>query len=174
MGDGILQGTLGVGKRLGRRAEGHGFADVVAALSAEGALVARQTDLEGDIVAWGEVSDFSADGGDGTGGFVAEGERLADLDVAVAEVGEVVQVGAAEACGADLDEDVGGGELGESAFFLGRVLGHRGLLRRGFECAGECEFTYNPEIFCAVEHRGSYCLSSHFVCCKELNETSEL
>lgn len=64
------------------------------------------------------MGDLAADGGDSAGGFVAEGERLADLDVAVAEVGEVVQVGAAEACGADLDEDVGGGKLGESAFFL--------------------------------------------------------
>lgn len=64
------------------------------------------------------MGDLAADGGDGAGGFVAEGEGLADLDVAVAEVGEVVQVGAAEACGADLDEDVGWGELGESAFFL--------------------------------------------------------
>lgn len=43
---------------------------------------------------------------------------MADLDVAVAEVGKVVQVGAAEAGGAHFDEDVGGGELGESAFFL--------------------------------------------------------
>lgn len=40
------------------------------------------------------------------------------MDVAVAEVRVVVQVGAAEARGADADEDVGGGEGGEVAGFL--------------------------------------------------------
>lgn len=73
VGDGILQRALGVGERLGRGAERHGFANVVAALGAAVAVVAGQPDLEGDIVAWLEVGDLAADGGDGAGGFVAEG-----------------------------------------------------------------------------------------------------
>lgn len=177
--DGILQGALGVGERLGRRAERHGFANVVAALGAQIAVVAREADLEGDIVAWLQVGDLGADGGDGAGGFVAEGQGLADLDVAVAEVGKVVQVGAAEACGAHFDENVGGGELGESALFLGRrVLEYTVVCFGGggrFECAVvRFEFTYHSQVLCAVEHRGSYCLSSHCVCCGELNGAFEL
>lgn len=119
MRDRVLQGALGVREGLGRRPERHGLADVVAALGAERAGAAGQADLERDGVAGREVGDGGADGGHGAGGFVAEGEGLADLDVAVAEVREVVQVGAAEAGGAYFDEDVGGGEGREGAFFLG-------------------------------------------------------
>lgn len=105
MDDGVLEGALGVGKRFGRGAEGHGAADVVAAAGAEGAGGAGLADLEGDAVAWleGGWRDAAADGGDDAGGFVAEGEGLAHEDVAVAVVRVVVQVGAAEAGGFDGD-----------------------------------------------------------------------
>jgi hypothetical protein len=53
---------------------------------------------------------------------VAQGERLADLDVAVAVVGVVVQVAAAEACGGDADLEFVRFRGGEGAGFLGVLL----------------------------------------------------
>lgn len=149
VGDGLLEGALGVGVGLGAGAEGHVPADVVPPRGAQLAGAAGQADLEGDVVAGPEVRDGGADGGDDARGLVAEGEGLADLDVAVAEVGEVVQVGAAEAGGLDVHEDVGGGQGGESAFFLGQCQGckwFKGRLGYGDE------LTYYPQIFCSVEH----------------------
>lgn len=112
---------------LGRGAEGHGAADVVAARQAELAGAAGHADLESDAVAHGELGGrVGADARDDACGLVAEGEGLADLDVAVAEVAEVVQVGAAEAGGLYGDEDFFWGEGGERSVFLGwRVSGVR-------------------------------------------------
>lgn len=47
------------------------------------------------------MSDGGADGGDDACGFVAEGERFLNDDVAVAVVVEVVKIGTAEAGGLD-------------------------------------------------------------------------
>jgi hypothetical protein len=114
---------------LGRAAELHAAADVVAPGGAELARAARQADLEGDAVAGGEAGDVGADGLDKAGRLVAERQRLEDLDVAVAEVVVVVQVGAAEAGCGDLDEDGGRGDGGAGAGFLwglGGVVGGGG------------------------------------------------
>lgn len=126
VGDDLLQGALGVGEGLGGTAEGHGAADVVAALAAQLARLAREADLEGDVVAGLQqvrLSHSGADGRDDAGRLVAQGQGLFDEDVAVAVVAEVVQVGTAEAGGLDGDEDVVGGEIGEGSFFL---LGEEG------------------------------------------------
>lgn len=98
------------------------FADVVASLLAAFALLAGEADFEGDFVAGLEGGDGGAHGGDDAGGFVAEGEGLADEDVAVAEVGVVVEVAAAEACGGDVDLDFVGGGWGDLTGFLGSLL----------------------------------------------------
>jgi hypothetical protein len=61
---------------------------------------------------------FGADGCDYAGGFVAETHRCADDEVAIAAVGVVVQVGAAEAGGCDGDLDVGACRGRDGAFLL--------------------------------------------------------
>lgn len=114
----LLERALRVGKRLGRAAKLHAAADVVAAAGAVLAVLAWQPDLESHAVARSQVLDGGADGGDGAGGLVTEGEGLADDDVAVAVVVEVVQVGAAEAGGLDGDLDLVGGGGGKVARFL--------------------------------------------------------
>jgi hypothetical protein len=110
----LLKSALGMRVGLCRGAELHGAADVVAAGGAVLAALARKADLEGDAVTGGEVGHGRADSDDGAGGLVAEGQGLADDDVAVAEVVEVVKVGAAEAGSLDGDLDLiarGGGEV---------------------------------------------------------------
>lgn len=123
VGDLLLEGALGVGEALCRGAEGHGAADVVAALGAQLALAAGEADLEGDVVAGLQVGHGRAHGGDGAGGLVAQGHGLAHLDVAVAVVAVVVQVGAAEARRLDCHQDFGGLEDRDGALFLGGLLG---------------------------------------------------
>lgn len=123
----LLQRPLRVRRpALGRAAKLHAAADVVAPRAAELARAARQADLERDAVAGGERRDLGPDGLHDAGGLVAEGQRLEHEDVAVAEVVVVVQVGAAEAGGGDLDEDGGGGERGDGAGFLGGLEGGDG------------------------------------------------
>lgn len=95
--DGLLQRALGMGEDLGRAAEAEGAADVVSPAAAVLAALARQADLEGDAVAGREARDGRADGDDGAARLVAQRQRLAHAHVAIAEVVEVVQVGAAEA-----------------------------------------------------------------------------
>ena len=119
VGDLLLEGALGVGEALCRGAEGHLPADVVAALAAQLALAAGQADLEGDVVAGLEVRHARAHGCHGAGRLVAQGHGLAHLDVAVAVVAVVVQVGAAEACRLDCHQDFGWLEGREGALFLG-------------------------------------------------------
>lgn len=121
MVDALLQRALGVGERLGRAAKLHAAADVVAAAGAVFAALAGQADFEGHAVAGLQVLDGAADGDDGTAGLVAEGEGLADNDVAVAVVVEVVQVGAAEAGGLDGNLDFIGGGTRQVALFLHEV-----------------------------------------------------
>jgi hypothetical protein len=97
----LLQGALEMGETLCRRAEFHVFADVVAAFGAAVAGIAGHAYFEGYAVAGGKVGYGRADGGDDAGGFVAEGQGLADEYVAVAVVVVVVEVAAAEAGAVD-------------------------------------------------------------------------
>lgn len=69
----LLKRALGMRERLCGAAELHALADVVAARGAELAGLAGLADLEGDMVADGEVRDVRGDGGDDAAGLVAEG-----------------------------------------------------------------------------------------------------
>jgi hypothetical protein len=81
-----------MGESLCARSELHLRADVVAALFAEGACTAGETDFEGDAVAHFEGCYFGADCCDCAGGFVAETHWRAHDEVAIAAVRVVVQV----------------------------------------------------------------------------------
>lgn len=109
MVDSLLQRALGMGKGLGGAAKLHAAANVVAAAGAVLAVFAGQADLERDAVARLEIGHIGTGSDDGAAGLVAEGEGLADNDVAVAVVVKVVQVGAAETGGLDGDLDLVGG-----------------------------------------------------------------
>lgn len=116
--DSLLQRSLHVRKRLGRAPKLHASADVVSPAVAVLAAFARQADLERDAIARLEVRDTRSHGDDGAAGFVAQRQRLAHEDVAIAVVAKVVQVRAAEASGLDGDLDlVRRGSL-ETALFL--------------------------------------------------------
>lgn len=104
--DSLLQRSLHVRKRLGRASKLHASADVVPPAVAVLAAFARQANLEGDAIAWLEVRDSRSYGDDGAAGFVAQRQRLAHEDVAIAEVAKVVKVGATEAGGLDGDLDL--------------------------------------------------------------------
>lgn len=161
VGDLLLEGALGVGEALCRGAEGHGAADVVAALGAQLALAAGEADLEGDVVAGLEPRHARAHGRHGAGGLVAQGHGLAHLDVAVAVVAVVVQVGAAEARRLDGHQDFGGLEGRDGALFLCCLLG--GAASSPSPSTGGGATTYHAEILCCVEHRGPDCLCGHLV-----------
>jgi hypothetical protein len=103
---------------LGRAAEGHALADVVAAFGAETATLAGLADLEGDVVTDFEVSHVGANGGDNSGRLVAQSKGLADDDVAVAVVVEVVEVGAAEASSLYCDLDLAAARRRQLALLL--------------------------------------------------------
>lgn len=126
MVDPLLQRALEMREALARAAEAHLLADVVAALGAAVAFLAGEPDFEGDFVAWLEGCDGGADCCDDAGGFVAEGEGLADEDVAVAEVRVVVEVATAETCARDRNLEFVRLRGGERACFL-----EKGQLLRG-------------------------------------------
>lgn len=96
-------------KALRRTAEAHFLAQIVAVFVAACAVLARQADFEGHMVADGEVRDGGPERGHHAGGFVAECEWGAEDEIAIAAVREVVQVAAAEPGGADGDLDFVGG-----------------------------------------------------------------
>ena len=86
----LLEGAVEVGEGLCAAAEAHVLAEVVAALRAEGAVVAHDASLYRDALSGDEVLDAGADGGDDASGFMAEDEGRLDDKVAVASVGVVV------------------------------------------------------------------------------------
>lgn len=88
----LLQRSLHVWKRLGRAAKLHAFADVVSAALAVVARLTRQANLERDTIARLEVRDGGSHSDDCAAGFVAQRQRLADEDVAIAVVVVVVQI----------------------------------------------------------------------------------
>jgi hypothetical protein len=84
--DAFLQRALEMRESLAAASEAHVFADVVSALLAPLALLARQTDLHGHPITRREISDLRPDRGHHAGGFMSEAEGLPDEDVAVSEM----------------------------------------------------------------------------------------
>lgn len=105
----LLQRPLRVRHPLRRAPKLHPPTDVIPLPIAELARLTRLAHLQRHKVPHGEVRDLGPDGLDAAGGLVAEGQGLADEDVAVAVVAVVVEVGAAEGRGEDLELDIGGG-----------------------------------------------------------------
>lgn len=103
------EGAVEVGEEFRAAAELHLWADVIASLLAKGALTAGKPNFERDAVAHGVSGYSGADGCDDAGGFVAEAHGLAHHEVAIAAMGVVMQVGAAEAGSADGNLDFGAG-----------------------------------------------------------------
>lgn len=97
MVDDLLQRPLDMWKGLGRTAEAQGRTDVVSTLAAKLAALAGETDLESNAMAGQEGGYRGADGDDDAAGLMTQGQGLADGEIAVAVVVEVVQVRAAEA-----------------------------------------------------------------------------
>lgn len=97
-----------MGEGLGGTPELHGWADIVAALEAEVARFAGLADFQGDAVSNSEGRDAGSDGGDDTGGFMAQRQGFANEDIAIAEVGVIVQVGATEPGSLNCDLDFAG------------------------------------------------------------------
>ena len=58
----LLKGALVVGEALRAASEAHAFAEVVSAFSADVALEARDTDLEGNPIADAQPSHLGPDG----------------------------------------------------------------------------------------------------------------
>lgn len=90
--DPLLQRPLHVRKRLGRAAKLHASANVVSAARAVVTRLAWQANLERDAIAWLEVGDGRPYSDDCAAGFVAQRQRLADEDVAIAVVVVVVHI----------------------------------------------------------------------------------
>jgi len=103
--DPLLQRALEMRETLPTTPELHLLADIIPPFLTSCTLSARQAHLERDLVSGLEVRDGGAYGADYAGGLVAEREGFADEDVAVSEVGVVVEVAAAEAGGRYLDLD---------------------------------------------------------------------
>lgn len=93
-----LQRALEVREALRRAPESQRFADVVSSAFAKAAFHTRDSDFEGDPIAYFERRDIAPSGNYDASGLVAESQGLADNDVAVAVVVEIMQVGAAETC----------------------------------------------------------------------------
>lgn len=114
----LLQRSLKVRETLRRAAEPHLFADVIPPRAAELALLARNTDFQRHAIADLEAGDGGADGCDGAGGLVTEGERFAHENVAVGKMIVVMLVGAADASGVDGDLQLAFAGRGKLAGFL--------------------------------------------------------
>lgn len=93
--DALLQRSLRMRIRLGRAPKLHASADIVSAGSAVLAVLAGQTNFQGHTIPRRQVRHVGANGDNRSAGFMAQCERLADNDVAVSIVVEVVQVRAA-------------------------------------------------------------------------------
>lgn len=94
----FLQSPLEMGECLSTAPETHIGANVVTTFLTPLTFLARQSDFECYSVAWLEIRHRGANSGNDSGRFMAETERFANEDVAVAEVGVVVQIAAAETC----------------------------------------------------------------------------
>lgn len=86
----LLEGAIEVREGLRATGEAHALAEVVSALRAVVAVVAHDAGLNGDTLTGDEVLHAWADGGDDTGGFVAEDEGCLYGEVTVSAVEIVV------------------------------------------------------------------------------------
>lgn len=164
--DALLQRALEVRKRLCRAAEAHAAADVVAAVVAVLACVARDADLESNAVTRGQVLDSRADRYYSAAGLVAQRQGLLDNDVAVAVVVEVVQVGAAEASRLNSDLHLGSIGGGQIAVLL-NTKKEKNVRERRVKL-GEESCLYQTEILDAVKDRSadrSHCVCESCCCC---------
>jgi hypothetical protein len=85
-----------------RTAKSHVLAEIIPALETEGTSATVDASLDSDAVTEDEIIDAWANGGDDARGFMTEDEGSEDVKVAVAALGEVVKVAAAETGGDDL------------------------------------------------------------------------
>jgi hypothetical protein len=88
----VLERALEVREGLGRAAELHALANIVAALLAELTLLTGQADLERDAVADLECGNGGTDGRHHASRLVAKRHGLSHNDVAVPIMAKVVQV----------------------------------------------------------------------------------
>lgn len=86
----LLEGAVEVGEGLRATGEAHALAEVVSTLCAVVAVVAHDAGLNGDTLAGDEVLHAWTDGGDDTGGFMAEDEGSLYGEVTVSAVEIVV------------------------------------------------------------------------------------
>ena len=94
--------------------EAHVAAQLLAALAAVVALAARMRRADGDLVADLDARDAGADRGDDAGGLVPGNQRLAHDEAAVAALEVVMEVGAADAAGAEPQQHLAGAGLRRS------------------------------------------------------------
>jgi hypothetical protein len=92
----LLQGALRVRIGLGRASEFHSSTNVVSAVFAIFAILAWQTNLQGDSVPRHQVRDTRSNCDNSSAGLVAERQRLSNNNVSISVVAEVMQVGATE------------------------------------------------------------------------------
>ena len=106
-------------KRLRGTPEPQALADIISARLAEIALRAGQADFQRDSIAGSEMRHLGADGADDAGRLVAKGQGLADKNIAIAVMREVVEIRAAEARSLDCDLGLERRRRAERAMFLG-------------------------------------------------------
>ena len=106
-----------------RTGKAHTLAEVVSTALTHDAATAVDASLDGDALADAEMGDGRAECSDDTGCFVTKDERGTNSKVAVAAMGVVMEVGAAEAGGDDLDLGFVGTGRPDRAFLDADVAG---------------------------------------------------
>jgi len=89
-----------------RRTKAHAFAEIIAPLGAKRAVATVDASLYRNALTDCEAGNSTTDGGDEPGCLVAQNEGCPNSKIAVATVGEIVDVAAAQACSDDLDLDI--------------------------------------------------------------------
>lgn len=99
----LLKSPLEVRDTLGAASKSHLLAEVVPSFTTDAALPAWNPDFESDPIADGETSDFGPDGRDDARGLMAQRQGCTGAEVAIGELLVIAHIGAADACGSDLD-----------------------------------------------------------------------
>jgi hypothetical protein len=79
----ILKGAVGVGERFSAAAEPQAFTEIVTSFCAVITVIAHDTSLDSDSLAWKKIFDTWADGSNDSGCFVAKNERCLESKVAI-------------------------------------------------------------------------------------------